>query len=119
MLAAVNLAELEETLSRPTPTVVETLRGIDGDVVILGAGGKMGPSLARMAKRAIDLSGSPNAVHAVSRYTDQTMRAPLEDLGSARPGGACSGPGGAPADGRCQDGPRGRRGGNKLVHVQL
>ncbi|MEE2887759.1 MAG: NAD-dependent epimerase/dehydratase family protein [Planctomycetota bacterium] len=81
MLAAVNLAELEETLSRPTPTVVETLRGIDGDVVILGAGGKMGPSLARMAKRAIDLSGSPNAVHAVSRYTDQTMRAPLEDLG--------------------------------------
>lgn len=81
MLAAVNLAELEETLSRPTPTAVETLRSLDGDVVILGAGGKMGPSLARMAKRALDLSASPNTVHAVSRYANSALRAPLEDVG--------------------------------------
>jgi len=81
MLAEVNLAELEETLSRPTPAAVESLRCLDGDLVILGAGGKMGPSLARMARRALDLSGSPNAVHAVSRYTSASSRAELDDIG--------------------------------------
>ena len=81
MLAEVNLAELEETLSRPTPAVVESLRSLDGDLVILGAGGKMGPSLARMAKRALDLAGSPNTVHAVSRYSDARARAELEGDG--------------------------------------
>lgn len=78
MLVPVNLAELEESLSRPTPAVVETLRGLDGDIVILGAGGKMGPSLARMARRALDLSGSPITVHAVSRYSKSELRAPLD-----------------------------------------
>ena len=81
MLAEVNLAELEETLSRPTPAVVESLRRLDGDLVILGAGGKMGPSLARMARRALDQCESKSAVHAVSRYTDPGARAQLEEYG--------------------------------------
>ena len=45
-------AELEERLSRPSPSLASTLAPIAGDLVILGAGGKMGPTLARMAKRA-------------------------------------------------------------------
>jgi nucleoside-diphosphate-sugar epimerase len=44
--------ELEELLSRPSEQLVASLRGIDGDITILGVGGKMGPTLARMAKRA-------------------------------------------------------------------
>jgi nucleoside-diphosphate-sugar epimerase len=45
-------SELEERLSEPTPAVAETLARLPGDVLILGAAGKMGPSLARMARRA-------------------------------------------------------------------
>ena len=45
-------AELEDALSEPTPGVAETLQRHPGDIVLLGAAGKMGPSLARMAKRA-------------------------------------------------------------------
>jgi hypothetical protein len=43
---------LEERLSRPPAALVAALAAVPGDIVVLGAGGKMGPSLARMAKRA-------------------------------------------------------------------
>ena len=39
-----SLNELEENLSNPTSGVVETLGRLDSDVLILGVGGKMGPS---------------------------------------------------------------------------
>ena len=45
--------ELEERLSEPTPAVAAALDALDGDFLILGAAGKMGPTLARMAKRAV------------------------------------------------------------------
>ncbi|HSJ62884.1 MAG TPA: NAD-dependent epimerase/dehydratase family protein, partial [Gemmatimonadaceae bacterium] len=66
--------ELEEALSRPTPEVVDTLRAAPGDVVILGAGGKMGPSLARMARRAADALGDERRVIAVSRFSDAGLQ---------------------------------------------
>ena len=44
--------ELEEFMSRPTPELEAELARLDGDIVVLGIGGKMGPTLARMAKRA-------------------------------------------------------------------
>src|ERR671915_215183 len=46
--------ELDDRLSEPTPGVIETLARLPGDIVFLGVAGKMGPSLARMAKRASD-----------------------------------------------------------------
>jgi len=45
-------------MSAPTPAVVECMRRLKGDVLILGVGGKMGPSLARMVKPASDLSNA-------------------------------------------------------------
>ena len=45
--------QLEDELSRPTPGVLETLRGLEGDILILGAGAN-GPTLARMARRGLD-----------------------------------------------------------------
>jgi nucleoside-diphosphate-sugar epimerase len=45
-------AELDAALSEPTPGVAEALARCPGDLILLGAAGKMGPSLARMAKRA-------------------------------------------------------------------
>ncbi len=61
-------AELDELLSRPTPADVAALAGLDGDLLILGAGGKMGPSLARLARRASDEAGVRRRVVAVSRF---------------------------------------------------
>jgi nucleoside-diphosphate-sugar epimerase len=61
--------ELEDRLSEPTPGVIEALGRLDGDLLLLGAGGKMGPSLARMARRASDAAGVRRRILAVSRFT--------------------------------------------------
>jgi|SRR5262245_16600989 len=61
-------ADLEDLLSEPTPGVVETLRRLRGDLVLLGVGGKMGLSLARMARRASDAAGVSRRVIGVSRF---------------------------------------------------
>ncbi len=63
-----DIADLEELLSRPTPDAIEEIAELKGDILILGAGGKMGPTLARMAKRASDASGAARRVIAVSRF---------------------------------------------------
>jgi nucleoside-diphosphate-sugar epimerase len=75
--------ELEERLSRPTSGAVEALRSVPGDIVILGAGGKMGPSLARMARRAADEAGDGRQVFAVSRFAATQPVAALERVGVA------------------------------------
>lgn len=62
--------ELEEALSRPTSGVGEALARLGGDLVFLGAGGKIGPTMARMARRALDEAGSSARVIAVSRFSD-------------------------------------------------
>lgn len=72
------LEELEDRLSEPTPAVVAALDALDGNLMILGAAGKMGPTLARMAKRAV---GKSRRVIAVSRFSDLTARAALECAG--------------------------------------
>ncbi|HMV30611.1 MAG TPA: NAD-dependent epimerase/dehydratase family protein [Gemmatimonadales bacterium] len=74
-------AALEERLSRPTDGVVEVLRQVPGDLLVLGAGGKMGPSLARMARRALDALGRPDRVIAVSRFGTPGSREALEAAG--------------------------------------
>ena len=51
--------ELEEVLSRPTQAVIDALRRTPGDVIVLGAGGKMGPSLATMVRRAAECDRRP------------------------------------------------------------
>ena len=72
---------LDSLLSEPTDRVVETLTRIPGDIIIAGVGGKMGPTLARMARRASDLAGSPRRVIGVSRFTDPSHRAALHEHG--------------------------------------
>ena len=75
---------LEEHLSRPTPGVVETFQRLDGDVVILGAGGKMGPTLARLVRRGLDaVGGRGRRVTAVSRFSDSGAKGTLERHGVA------------------------------------
>jgi nucleoside-diphosphate-sugar epimerase len=73
--------QLDELLSRPSPADLEVARKLAGDVVVLGAGGKMGPSLARRVRRAFDAAGRPNRVLAVARFSEPGMAAALERQG--------------------------------------
>lgn len=61
------IADLEEELSRPSEADTALLRRLDGDILILGASGKMGPSLVRLCRRAADAAGAPRRVIAVAR----------------------------------------------------
>ena len=72
---------LEELLTRPTPAVVAALGALDGDLLILGAGGKMGPSLARLARRASDEAGVRRRVIAVARFSEPGLAAALREDG--------------------------------------
>ncbi len=65
-----SVAELDERLSIPRPKLVEDLRRLDGDILILGAGGKLGPSLVRLASRGVAAAGSGARVIAVSRFSE-------------------------------------------------
>jgi nucleoside-diphosphate-sugar epimerase len=62
--------QLDDLLSEPTPLAVETLRRLEGDLLLLGVGGKMGPTLARMARRASDAAGSRRRVIGAARFTN-------------------------------------------------
>lgn len=73
--------QLEEVMSRPTPEVVEAMGEMTGDLLILGVGGKMGPTLAKLAKRAIDESGSSKRVIGVSRFSAPDLRVDLNQAG--------------------------------------
>jgi nucleoside-diphosphate-sugar epimerase len=73
--------ELEERLSTPRVETVEALRARPGDIVVLGAGGKMGPTIARMAARAASLVGDGRRVFAVSRFSDPMVRSTLGNAG--------------------------------------
>jgi len=75
--------ELDDRLSEPREATVEALRRAPGDIVILGAGGKMGPTLARMAARAAEQVDGPKRrrVIAVSRFTSSGLRRELERRG--------------------------------------
>ena len=73
-----NLAALERLLAEPTEGVVEALRRLDGDVMLLGVSGKMGPSMARMIKRASEIAGIRRRVIGVSRFENVEQMTQLQ-----------------------------------------
>jgi len=67
-------AELEQALTAPSDALIEDFSRTSGDLVILGAGGKMGPTLSVLARRAMDAAGrSADTVYAVSRFGDPAV----------------------------------------------
>lgn len=76
-----SIDELEERLSRPTPEVVQLFSELQGDLLVLGVAGKMGPTLARMARRAMDEAGNTARVIGVARFSQPEMRNQLEQAG--------------------------------------
>jgi nucleoside-diphosphate-sugar epimerase len=87
-----NVEHLEDLLSEPTDAAIKALAGVDGDLIILGVAGKMGPTLARMAVRAFERAGVRRRVIGVARFTEaraeeqlracsvETIRCDLLDL---------------------------------------
>ncbi len=76
-----NEAELEEFLSRPSDADAAALSSLEGDLLILGAGGKMGPSLAKLARRAADKAGVKKRVIAVARYSNARLPSKFASCG--------------------------------------
>jgi nucleoside-diphosphate-sugar epimerase len=70
--------ELEDTLAEPSKSDLECVSRLNGDVLILGAGGKIGPSLARRVHRAVARTGRASRVIAASRFSSAAARAILE-----------------------------------------
>lgn len=72
-----DVAALEEFMTRPTRELEADLARADGDILILGVGGKMGPTLARMAKRA----APGKRVIGIARFTEKGLKERLESWG--------------------------------------
>jgi nucleoside-diphosphate-sugar epimerase len=72
---------LDDLLAEPSQADLECVSRLNGDVLILGAGGKMGPSLARRVHRAAARAGSASRVIAASRFSSADARASLEAEG--------------------------------------
>src|SRR5512134_1145659 len=68
---------LEDVMSTPAPALVADLARAPGDIIVLGVGGKMGPTLARMAKRA----APDREVIGVARFSEPSLRSSLAAAG--------------------------------------
>ena len=73
--------QLEEMLSRPTDEVTATMKRMEGDLLILGIGGKMGPTIAQMALRASQAAGVQRRIIGVSRFSSGNLEGELQQLG--------------------------------------
>jgi nucleoside-diphosphate-sugar epimerase len=74
-------AELEDRLSSPAAADVAAMTALGGDLMILGAGGKMGPSLARLAQRACRQAGIAKRIIAVARFSNEALLSQFEAEG--------------------------------------
>lgn len=75
------MEKLYQSLLEPSPALLEDITRIDGDILLLGVGGKMGPAMARLAKAAVDLAGVQKKIIGVSRFSEPGLRDELSALG--------------------------------------
>ena len=76
-----SLEQLETALSVPYPETVEMMKRLKGDIIILGAGGKMGPTLAATAFNACQEAGVKKRIIAVARFSDPISKERMEAIG--------------------------------------
>ncbi len=74
-----NLAQLEKKVLTPDQALIDDMKRLEGDLLILGVGGKMGPSLAVLAKQALTAAAKDDAVIGVSRFSDASVQQHLEE----------------------------------------
>ena len=73
--------QLDDALSLPHDSLVQSLAKLDGDILVLGVAGKMGPTLACMAKRASEQAGVARRVIGVARFANNAERQKLDTWG--------------------------------------
>jgi nucleoside-diphosphate-sugar epimerase len=73
--------QLEDSLSEPSSNDARAMAALEGDILILGVGGKMGPSLARRARRACEVAGVKKRITGVARFSTPGTRDFLESSG--------------------------------------
>ncbi len=73
--------QLDIALSEPTPELVAMMRRVEGPIIVLGVGGKMGPTLARMIRRADEQAGVKRRVIGVSRFSEGSLATQLNEWG--------------------------------------
>lgn len=75
------LQELEKRFTEPSVDLIQDIKKIKGDILILGIGGKMGPSMGRLAVRAVQAAGVNKRIIGVSRFSDPRVQMELELAG--------------------------------------
>lgn len=75
------IEQLYQELLKPSDILISDIEKLDGDILILGAGGKMGPALAKLTKQAIDKAGINKKVMAASRFSEPGLQNELNLLG--------------------------------------
>jgi nucleoside-diphosphate-sugar epimerase len=73
--------QLDDVLTRPSARLIEFIKSVSSPLLLLGAGGKMGPTLAALARRAAEEAKHPLEVVAVSRFSDPQAREWIEKRG--------------------------------------
>ena len=73
--------KLNELLTTPSDALIEDIKKINGDIMILGAGGKMGPTLCVLTANAVKKAGVDKRIIAVSRFSDPIASKYLKDSG--------------------------------------
>ena len=73
--------ELERKLATPSEALIHFIKELEEDIAIFGAGGKMGPSLTKLAYNAVQAAGVRNKVTAVSQFSSHRVRKELEVYG--------------------------------------
>lgn len=76
-----NLQQTVDALLQPSDALVADMAALEGDILLLGVGGKIGPSLAKLAKQAVDKSGVPRRIIGASRLSEPGLREELESYG--------------------------------------
>ncbi len=76
-----SVEELDDLLTTPSDDLVQDLASLDGDVMVIGASGKMGPTLVRLAQRALDQAGGGKKAIAVARFSAASAREQLVNAG--------------------------------------
>ncbi|MEP6949174.1 MAG: NAD(P)-dependent oxidoreductase, partial [Ginsengibacter sp.] len=78
-----NIEKLHHELLLPSDILVSDMAKLEGDILILGVGGKMGPALAKLAKQAVDKAGVNKKIMGASRFSEPGLQDELKQIGIA------------------------------------
>jgi nucleoside-diphosphate-sugar epimerase len=76
-----SVSQIEDVMTAPSPELIESMKRMKGDLLILGVAGKMGPTMAVLAKRALTEAGNSARVIGVARFSRGDLRERLESAG--------------------------------------